>query len=147
MVRSIDAATWRRVLASDVTRLSGLLLAITVISLLHAATNESEVIWHGLLLRLYYIPILLAAYWYGAFGGLLVAVASSMAYVPHLREQSPAFEAGRYAEIVVFHLIGLTVGLLVDGPTSRDGTLSDGSCDTRSGQSRAEGFVRAAPAG
>ena len=28
------------------------------------------------------------------------------------RRQSPAFEAGRYAEIVVFHVIGLTVGLL-----------------------------------
>ena len=63
-------------------------------------------------MRLYYIPILVGAYWYGAFGGLLIAVACSMAYVPHLREQSPAFEAGRYAEIVVFHVIGLTVGLL-----------------------------------
>jgi two-component system, NtrC family, sensor histidine kinase HydH len=102
----------RRALASDVTRISGVLLAIVAISLLHSTTDQSEVIWHGVLLRLYYIPILVAAYWYGAFGGLLVALASSMAYVPHLREQSPAFEAGRYAEIVVFHLIGLTVGLL-----------------------------------
>jgi signal transduction histidine kinase len=65
-----------------------------------------------LLLRLYYIPVLVGAYWYGAFGGLLVALTCSMAYVPHLREQSPALEAGRYAEIVVFHVIGLTVGLL-----------------------------------
>src|SRR5438552_11015959 len=112
MGRSTDAAFLRRALASDVTRISGVLLAIVAISLLHATTNQSEVIWHGLLLRLYYIPILVAAYWYGAFGGLLVAVVSSMAYVPHLREQSAAFEADRYAEIVVFHLIGLTVGLL-----------------------------------
>ena len=94
------------------TRIGGLLLAIVAISLLHSVTDESEVIWHGLLLRLYYIPVLVGAYWYGAFGGVLVALACSMAYVPHLREQSPAFEAGRYAEIVVFHVIGLTVGLL-----------------------------------
>jgi two-component system, NtrC family, sensor histidine kinase HydH len=106
---------WRllcRALASDATRIGGLLLAIVAISLLHSATNQSEVIWHGLLLRLYYIPVLVGAYWYGAFGGLLVALTCSMAYVPHLREQSPALEAGRYAEIVVFHVIGLTVGLL-----------------------------------
>jgi signal transduction histidine kinase len=102
----------RRALASDVTRIGGLLLVIIAISLLHSATNQSEVIWHGLLLRLYYIPVLIGAYWYGAFGGLLIAMACSMAYVPHLREQSPALEAGRYAEIVVFHVIGLTVGLL-----------------------------------
>lgn len=112
MGRSTNAAVVHRALTSGITRVGGLLLAIVAISLLHAATHQSDVIWHGLLLRLYYLPILVAAYWYGAFGGLLVAVASSMAYVPHLREQSPAFEAGRYAEIVVFHLIGLTVGLL-----------------------------------
>jgi signal transduction histidine kinase len=112
MNRSTDAAFRGRAVASDVTRIAGLLFAIAAISVLHATTSQSEVIWHGLLLRLYYIPILIGAYWYGAFGGVLIAVASSMAYVPHLREQSPAFEAGRYAEIVVFHLIGLTVGLL-----------------------------------
>jgi two-component system, NtrC family, sensor histidine kinase HydH len=112
MARSVNGSFLRRALTSDVIRISGVLLAIVAISLLHSTTNQSEVIWHGLLLRLYYLPILVAAYWYGAFGGLLVALVSSMAYVPHLREQSPAFEAGRYAEIVVFHLIGLTVGLL-----------------------------------
>ncbi len=112
MGRSTDERPLRRALASDATRIGGLLLVIVAISLLHAATNESEVIWHGLLLRLYYIPVLVGAYWYGAFGGLLIALACSVAYVPHLREQSPALEAGRYAEIVVFHVIGLTVGLL-----------------------------------
>lgn len=112
MGRWTNESPWRRVLTSDVIRIGGLLLALVAISLLHSTTNQSEVIWHGLLLRLYYIPILLGAYWYGAFVGLLMAVACSLAYVPHLREQGTAFEAGRYAEIVVFHVIGLTVGLL-----------------------------------
>ena len=112
MGRLTDAALARRALPRNIARIGSLVLAIVAISLLHAGTNQSAVIWHGLLLRLYYSPILVAAYWYGAFGGLLVALASSVAYVPHLREQSPAVEAGRYAEIVVFHLIGLTTGLL-----------------------------------
>ncbi|MEP7309931.1 MAG: ATP-binding protein [Acidobacteriota bacterium] len=112
MARSTDQSPLRRALASDATRIGGLLLIIVALSLLHSTTNESEVIWHGLLLRFYYIPILIGAYWYGAFGGLLIAVASSLAYAPHLREQGPAVEAGRYAEIVVFHVIALTVGLL-----------------------------------
>ena len=102
----------RRFFASDASRICGLLLAIIAISIVHYAANQSEAVWHGLLLRLYYIPILVGAYWYGALFGLLIAMASSVAYVPHLREQPLAFEVGRYAEIVVFHVIGLTVGLL-----------------------------------
>jgi len=112
MGRPRDDSSLRQALTHDATRVGGLLAVLVAISLLHSATNLSEVVWHGLLLRLYYIPILIGAYWYGAFGGVLVAVASSMAYVPHLREQGSAAEAGRYAEIVVFHVIGLTVGLL-----------------------------------
>jgi two-component system sensor histidine kinase HydH len=112
MGRWTNESPLRRLLTSDAIRIGGLLLVIVVISFLHSATNESEVIWHGLLLRLYYVPILIGAYWYGAFVGLLMAVACSLAYAPHLREQGQAFEAGRYAEIVVFHVIGLTVGLL-----------------------------------
>jgi signal transduction histidine kinase len=111
MGRSTESSL-RRALVSDATRIGGLLVAIVAISLLHYTANRSQVIWHELLLRIYYVPILVGAYWYGAVGGLLVALASSMAYVPHVWEQTPGFEASRYAEIVVFHLIGLTVGLL-----------------------------------
>ncbi|GAC1455797.1 MAG: ATP-binding protein [Gemmatimonadaceae bacterium] len=112
MGRSTDESPLRRALASGITRFGGLLVAVVAISLLHDMATRSQVIWHELLLRLYYVPILIGAYWYGAVGGLLVAVASSIAYVPHVWEQTARFEASRYAEIVVFHLIGLTVGLL-----------------------------------
>lgn len=112
MDRSREGSTPHRSFASDASRICGLLLAIVAIWIGHYATNQSEAVWHGLLLRLYYIPILVGAYWYGALFGLLVAMACSVAYVPHLREQPLAFEVGRYAEIVVFHVIALTVGLL-----------------------------------
>jgi two-component system sensor histidine kinase HydH len=112
MNRSAEGSMLRRAAASDALRIAGLMLAILAISIVHYETTGSEAVWHGLLLRLYYIPILLSAYWYGAFGGVLAALASTLGYTPHLREQPAAFEAGRYAEIVVFHLIGVTVGLL-----------------------------------
>lgn len=112
MVRTtVKSVAWRA-LSRNTIRAIGLLLAVVAISFVHAETNRTEAAWHGLLLRLYYVPILVGAYWYGAFGGLLLAIASSVGYVPHLREQTSSFEAGRYAEIVVFHVIGLTVGLL-----------------------------------
>jgi two-component system, NtrC family, sensor histidine kinase HydH len=112
MHRSAESSMPCRTPASDALRIAGLVLAILAISIVHYETTGSEAVWHGLLLRLYYVPVLLGAYWYGAFGGVLAALACTVGYTPHLREQPAAFEAGRYAEIVVFHLIGVTVGLL-----------------------------------
>ena len=106
-----DDASRRSSLAREGRRIGALVAIVLAIRLLHSSTHEPEAIWVGLLLRLYYIPILVSAYWYGPFGGLLMAVASSLAYAPHLRE-NPALEEGRYAEIVFFHVIGLAVGLL-----------------------------------
>ena len=111
MRRLPDDSSRRRGLVREAGRVAALLAIIIAIRLLHSTTHEPEAISVGLLLRLYYIPILAAAYWYGPFGGVLLAVASSIAYSPHLRE-TPALEEGRFAEIVFFHVIGLTVGLL-----------------------------------
>jgi signal transduction histidine kinase len=101
----------RNGLVREARRATALLAILVAVGLLHAVIHEPDAIWVGLLLRLYYIPILVSAYWYGPFGGLLVAIASSVAYAPHLRE-NPALEEGRYAEIVFFHVIGFSVGLL-----------------------------------
>jgi signal transduction histidine kinase len=69
-------------------------------------------IWHELSLRVFYLPILLSAYWYGVGGGLVVALISAASYVNRVTPGGPAFDAGRYAEVVVFHVVGLTVGVL-----------------------------------
>jgi signal transduction histidine kinase len=82
---------------------------------LRYATASSAGIWHELSLRLYYVPILLGAYWYGVSGGLIVALVSAVAYVNHLLPGGPRFDPSRYAEIVVFHVVGLSVGLLANG--------------------------------
>jgi signal transduction histidine kinase len=98
-------------LVREARRIAALSAIVLLIRFLPSTTHEPEAIWESLVLRLYYIPILISAYWYGPFGGLLVAMASSVAYAPHLREV-PALEEGRYAEIVFFHVVGLVVGLL-----------------------------------
>jgi signal transduction histidine kinase len=67
---------------------------------------------HELSLRLYYVPILISAYWYGVAGGLVVAFISSVAYVNRVFGVASTLDPARLAEVVVFHLIGLSVGLL-----------------------------------
>jgi signal transduction histidine kinase len=94
------------------SRAASLIVAIVAISALRYATGGSGSIWHELSLRMYYLPILMSAYWYGAPGGLIVALVSSAVYVQHIFQPTSTFDASRYAEVVVFHVIGLCVGML-----------------------------------
>src|SRR5580700_5767115 len=54
-------------------RVAGLAASLAGIALLRYTTGPTPSFLHELSLRLYYGPILMAAYWYGAVGGLVVA--------------------------------------------------------------------------
>jgi len=94
-----------------------LLAVILVISTLHYLTDPSHTLLHVIYQRLYYGPIIVGAYWYGIRGGLLAALATTAAYVPHIAitwSADAPYEASQYAEIVMFYAAGLLVGLLAD---------------------------------
>ncbi len=93
----------------------GLAASIVVISVLHYATNPSQIVLHEIYQHLYYLPVIVGAYWYGVAGGLLTGIGTSLAYVPHIQwtwSHDVRFATDQYAEIVVFFFIGLSVGLL-----------------------------------
>lgn len=64
----------------------GVLLAATIggVALLHYAAPMTHVWVHPLLQRAYYIPILLAALWFGWRGGLAAAALAGASYIPHI---------------------------------------------------------------
>lgn len=100
----------------DVTRALGVIAAIAVISSLHYVTPAARVVFHEIYNYACYVPIILAAYWYGVWGGLAAAVVASAAFVPHIRAAwaaNTAYTASQYAQVIVFHLLGVTVGWLV----------------------------------
>src|SRR5512135_3544070 len=93
-----------------VTRWLGMLAAVSAVSALHYATPPEHFVLHGIYQRSYYIPVILAAYWYGAPGGLLAAALSAVAYVPHIHaawSHNPPYTVSQYAEVLVFFLLGL----------------------------------------
>ncbi len=101
--------------ATDRWRVAALVLLVATISTLHYVTSPTRIVWHEVFQRLYYVPIILAAYWYGVRGGLFTALLVSLAYLPHIRmawTQGVQQQASRYAELVVFNLVGVVVGLL-----------------------------------
>jgi len=92
-----------------------LIAAIIAISSLHYVTAPTHVVLHEVYNYLCYVPIILAAYWYGIGGGIAAAALTSVLFVPHVRATWTAnvpYTASQYAQVVVFHLLGLTVGWL-----------------------------------
>jgi signal transduction histidine kinase len=96
-------------------RALGLVAALAAISALHYSTSPIHIIEHEIYRYLYYAPIIVGAYWYGVGGGLLTAVLASLAYLPHIRvawAPNVPYTVNLYAQLMVFHLLGLSVGLL-----------------------------------
>ena len=72
---------------------------------------------HNILQRLYYVPIIWAAFRFGRNGGILVAAASSILYLPHILitwQMHPEYQVNQILEIVLFLIFGFAFGLLFD---------------------------------
>ncbi len=96
-------------------RLLALTTFIVGISLLHYLTPLHLPYLHDIFQRLYYLPIILSALWFGFRGGLLCAIIVSIAYAPHLLFQWGAhltMEMEKYLEILLYNVVGGVTGLL-----------------------------------
>ena len=91
---------------------------IVVISVLHYSTPISKLPFHLIYMQSYFIPIILAAFWFGIRGGLSSAVAISLIYLPHIMFQWGGFtliNLVRFLQIALFLLLGYLTGLKAQG--------------------------------
>lgn len=92
------------------------------ISLLHYLTPLHLHYLHDIFQRFYYLPIILAALWFGFRGGLGCALAVSVAYAPHILFQwggGLTLEMEKYLEIVMYNVVGAVTGLLAQRERER----------------------------
>jgi signal transduction histidine kinase len=93
-------------------------LPCLVITALHYRTGAHHPWGHDVLRRLYYLPILFAAFSGGSRGGVAVSVFASLVYVPHaftrLLVQDPGDALEKGLEIVLYNIVAVAAGLLVD---------------------------------
>ncbi len=99
-------------------------LPVLVIGLLHYATPSHSHWIHDVLRRLYYIPILFAAFTRGSLGGLAVALVASLTYAPHAffvapPVHDPGSTLNKALEIVLYNVVGLLAGVLADRESRR----------------------------
>jgi signal transduction histidine kinase len=94
-----------------------LVAAIATVALLHYSTPITYIWAHPLLERAYYIPILLAALWFGWRGGLAAATLAGVSYIPHIImawKFDPEYRDAQYIEIGMFFAIATLTGILAD---------------------------------
>ncbi|MGH9843830.1 MAG: ATP-binding protein [Blastocatellia bacterium] len=91
-----------------------LLLALIAITVLHYETVGGSALLHEVSQRLYYLPIIYAAYRYGLRGGLTASLLSAAMYFPHIVQHwANKFSAiNQYAETILFLVVGIVTGLL-----------------------------------
>ncbi len=93
-------------------------LLLFLITLAHYSTNTHDEILHHTYRRLYYLPVVLAAFAFGWRGGSLMATCASLAYMPHAffmhHHQDPAPTNDKIFEMILYVLVGLLTGWLVD---------------------------------
>ncbi|HEU4949516.1 MAG TPA: ATP-binding protein [Candidatus Deferrimicrobiaceae bacterium] len=89
-----------------------------VITALHYRTGAHHAWGHDILRRLYYLPILFAAFEGGLRGGVTLSVFASLVYLPHaftsLLVQDPADALEKGLEILLYNIVAVVAGLLVD---------------------------------
>jgi signal transduction histidine kinase len=89
---------------------------IVIISVLHYGAIKGDLGLHILHRELFFIPILLASFWFGLKAGLTTVVAISLIYAPHVflytDAHSSILTVG--SQILIFILVGVMLGWLVD---------------------------------
>lgn len=100
---------------SKLVRVALLVASILGISLLHYLTPLHRPVLHDIFQRLYYIPIIFAAFWFGLRGGLISSIVVSILYAPHIVFQwggGPSLEMEKFLEIVLYNVVGGITGFL-----------------------------------
>ena len=92
-----------------------LVLIVIAIGLLHYFTPGYMIFYHDMFRRLSYFPIVLGAIWFGFWGGLVLAILSSIAFIPHVLlyfGQETGTYLSELTEIILYLAAGTVTGFI-----------------------------------
>lgn len=91
------------------------MLVVIGIGMLHFLTPGYMIFHHDMYRRLSYFPIVLGAIWFGVWGGLVLAVMSSIAFIPHVLlyiGQGAETYLSELTEILLYLAAGTVTGVI-----------------------------------
>jgi len=98
-------------------RISAIALLVICVTILHYRTGHLHISSHILFRELYFLPIILAGFWFGISGGMGASLAVTLWYLPFvlaLPEGISRHNFGNLLQIIIFNIFGLLFGLLFD---------------------------------
>lgn len=101
---------------SNIRRILSVAVFIFFVTVLHYTTPTSKGVYHEVYNRLYYIPIILGAFFFGFRGGITVSIVISLLFVPHILVDWGGLIAGNInmvTEVFLYNVVGAVTGLLV----------------------------------
>jgi signal transduction histidine kinase len=113
---------------TDIVKVAALSACVIGISLLHYLTPLRLGMLHDIFQRLYYIPIILSAYWFGFRGGIGCAMLVTLCYAPHILFQWGGhlfMEMEKYLEVLLYNVVGGITGFLSQQERSRREQLEE----------------------
>lgn len=90
---------------------------VFLVTTLHYITRQEETTLHVIYREFYFIPIILAGFWFGLRGGLATAFVITIFYMPLIISRSSGLsghDLGNLLEILLFNIVGILVGWLRD---------------------------------
>src|SRR5581483_5381481 len=113
---------------ADVFRGIAIISAIAAIGAAHYFTPDSLLQLHYLIQRLFYVPVVYAALYYGCRGGLMAAILAAVAYLQQIVatwKLRPSYSINQWAEVALFCVAGILAGLLADRERRQKKTLQE----------------------
>jgi two-component system, NtrC family, sensor histidine kinase HydH len=113
---------------TDLAKGCTIVACVIGISLLHYTTPLRLAMLHDIFQRLYYLPIILAAFWFGFRGGIGCAILVTLCYAPHILFQwggHIAMEMEKYLEVVLYNVVGGITGFLSQQERARRAQLEE----------------------
>src|SRR4030042_4539787 len=90
-------------------------ILIIVISLLHYVTKMQQIYQHIFYRELYFLPIILAGFWFGLKGGVITSLSITALYIPEVVMDWQNFspdDFDKLLEILLLNIVGLGLGFI-----------------------------------
>ena len=101
----------------DVFKIGILTILVGITTVLHYSTQHSQMYLHLIYREFYFLPIILAGFWYGLRGGLITSLSITALYLPFTMLSWNSFspdDLAKVIEIVLFNVIAILLGMLRD---------------------------------
>ncbi|WP_027367321.1 ATP-binding protein [Desulfocurvibacter africanus] len=103
-------------------------ILVAVITFLHYVTASTLHHYHAIYRELYFLPVMLAGFWFGLRGGLITSVSISLLYLPVIVLQWNGLSADdltRILELILFNIVAAVLGRIADRERSEQRALRE----------------------